>query len=261
MRRIVQIIKKSIFREMKTKFIVLSIALMMGSTACVSSKKYKALQGENESLQKMLDSHKSKLTDCENSKMDLEKQLSKANADLGAANSEMGKYKMQVSDLEKMNKAKEEEIQRIKSEIRKAFSSLEGTDLQVREEGDKLYVSLPNRVLYRKGSANLNTNGQKIVKGLADIFKKANASIVVEGHADKSGVKSDAPYKDNLDLSAIRATNVVRYLISQKVDAKNLTAAGRSNFEPTGQGVNMDRRIEFIISPDVTRLYELSRKK
>jgi len=259
---IIQIIKKTIFKKMKTKFFVLSIALILGMGSCVSSKKYKALQSENENLQKMLESQKSKLSGCETAKMDLEKQVSKLNSDLSAANSEMNKYKSQVGDLEKMNKAKDDEIQRIKGEIRKAFAGLDGTDLQVREVGDKLYVSLPNRVLYSKGSTNLNSNGQKMVKNLADIFKKSPAiSVVVEGHADKSGVKSDAPYKDNLELSTIRATKVVRYLLSEKVNAEQLTAAGRSNFEPTGQGVSMDRRIEFIISPDVAKLYELSKKK
>ncbi len=247
---------------MKTKFFVLLMAGLLGTFSCVSSKKYKALQSENENLQKMLESQKSKLTGCENDKMGLEKQVSKLNSDLSAANGEMNKYKMQVTDLEKMAKAKDDEIQRIKSEIRKAFSALEGTDLTVRQEGDKLYVSLPNRVIYSKGSPNLNKNGQKIVMGLADIFKKSPAiHVLVEGHADKSGVKTDAPYKDNLELSTLRATNVVRYLLNQKVEAAQLTAAGRSNFEPTGQGANMDRRIEFVITPDVAKLYELSKKK
>jgi len=247
---------------MKTNLLILFLSLSLGMISCVSSKKHKALQADYENLQKMLDTQKSKVTDCENSKMDLEKQLAKVKADLSSANSEINKFQGQVAELEKMNKAKEGEIQRIKDELRSAFSSVNAADLTITQVGDKLYVSLPNKILYRKGSQSLNKNGQTILKNLAEVFKKNDhMSIIVEGHADKSLVKSDAPYKDNLDLSTLRATNVVRYLISQKVKENQLTAAGRSNFEPTGQGNNVDRRIEFIISPDVTKLYELSKKK
>jgi len=253
---------------MKIKLFSLFLLGIISFTSCVSSKKFKSLQEDNTNLQKMLDAQKGKLTDCESSKMDLEKSIAKLNSEIGNSKGELTKFQNQVSELEKMNKQKEAEIQRIKDEIHKAFSMVDGADLSVKQMGDKLYVSLPNRILYKKGSGVLNKNGETILKSLSTVFtKNSGMKVVVEGHADKTPVKSDAPFKDNLDLSTLRANNVVRYLLKQKVAPEQLTASGRSSFEPTGvvaegrDKTAMDRRIEFIISPDVSKLYELSKKK
>lgn len=235
--------------------------------SCVSSKKYKSLQDELANAQSMLESQKKKTMDCESTKMDLEKQIAKLRADMDASKGESSKYQAQIAELEKMKGLKEQELARIKEELRKAFSAINAPGLSITQAGDKLYVSLPDQILYKKGSSTINKNGEKVLKGLADVFSaNAGMNVIVEGHTDKSLVKDGAAYKDNLQLSTERANNAVRMLIKNKVKPEQLTSAGRSSFEPTGKSMEgrdkmaLDRRIEFIITPDVTKLYELSKK-
>ncbi|MEP7196984.1 MAG: OmpA family protein [Saprospiraceae bacterium] len=252
---------------MKINYFICLLIMVFGLGSCVSSKKYKNLQEELTNAQAMLDAQKKKSTDCESSKMDLEKMIAKLKYDIDQTKGETGKLQNQVSELEKMKSLKEQELMRLKEEIKKAFSSINTLGLTITQSGDKLYVSLPDQVLYKKGSASISANGTKVLKSLGSVFAaNPNMSITVEGHTDKSLVKDGAKYKDNLELSTVRANNAVRMLLTQKVKPEQLTSAGRSSFEPTGKMMEgrdknaLDRRLEFIITPDVTKLYELSKK-
>jgi chemotaxis protein MotB len=72
--------------------------------------------------------------------------------------------------------------------------------------------------------------------------------------------------KDNWDLSAKRATTVIRVLLEgSKIDAKRLTASGRSQYLPvdernTSDARQKNRRTEIILTPDLTELYQLINK-
>ena len=252
---------------MKTKILFFILILSISEWSCVSSKKYKGLQDELANAQSMLESQKKKTADSESSKMELEKQISKLKYEIDQTKGETSKYQNQVADLEKIKNLKDQELARIKEELKKAFSSLNVPGLSISVMGDKLYVSLPDQVLYKKGSATINKSGGNILKSLANVISSnVNMNVIVEGHTDKSLVKTGAAFKDNLDLSTLRANNAVRFLISNKVNKEQLTSAGRSSFEPTGRmhegkdKMALDRRLEFIITPDVTKLYELSKK-
>ncbi|HMW37847.1 MAG: OmpA family protein [Saprospiraceae bacterium] len=252
---------------MKIKLLLGLVILATGISSCVSNKKYKALQDELANAQSMLDAQKKKVSDCESSKMDLEKQISKLQGDLSSSKGEASKYQAQVSELEKMKAMKEQEIQKIKDEIRKAFAGINVQGVTISQTGEKLFVSLPDQVLYKKGSAIINSNGNKILKGLADVFNaNPNMNVMVEGHTDKTLVKDGAPFKDNLELSTERANNAVRFLLKNKVKPEQLTAAGRSSFEPSGKmkegkdKMAYDRRLQIILTPDVAKLYEISKK-
>ena len=82
---------------------------------------------------------------------------------------------------------------------------------------------------------------------------------MVEGHTDTDKVLPGSPYKDNWDLSVMRATSVVRILQDNgRIDPVRITAAGRGEFLPLDPGDKArNRRIEIILSPDLTQLYEL----
>jgi chemotaxis protein MotB len=61
---------------------------------------------------------------------------------------------------------------------------------------------------------------------------QAQLDILVEGHTDNVPISTDC-YVDNWDLSAKRATSVVRTLQTKfKVDPSRMTAGGRSEFTP-----------------------------
>ncbi len=252
---------------MKIKVLISFLALAIGITSCVSSKKYKTLQDELANAQTMLEAQKKKASDCESSKMDLEKEIAKLKNDMNQTKGEAGQLQSKIAELEKMKALKDQEIQKIKEEIRKAFATVNTPGMTISQVGEKLFVSLPDDILFKKGSSYINSNGTKVLKNLSAVFAANPAmNITVEGHTDKSLVKEGAAFKDNLDLSTERANNAVRLMIKNKVKPEQLTAAGRSSFEPSGRmkegkdKMAYDRRLQLVISPDVTKLYELSKK-
>jgi chemotaxis protein MotB len=232
-------------------------------SSCVSSKKYKDLVADKDALEakyeKKVSDLNDKLKEGEEKNAMLSKSVKDLENDLGAAN----KAKMEYQNL---SDQKEKELNKIKGEIAAAFASISDSDLQVVQKFDKLYVSLPNRVLYKKGVAELSKDGMKVVEELADVFKNnPKMDVLVEGHTDSDPVKrTKYLWKDNWGLSSARAVNVVRELVKMGVPSKQLSASGRADAYTTGELLDgkdpnaYDRRIEFILTPDVHKLYSIS---
>ena len=86
---------------------------------------------------------------------------------------------------------------------------------------------------------------------------------MIEGHTDNVPYRGQGVLKDNWDLSVMRATAIVK-LITQNpsIDPRNITAAGRSEYDPVLPNTNSDnrarnRRTEVIITPDLSAIEKM----
>ena len=85
--------------------------------------------------------------------------------------------------------------------------------------------------------------------------------ILVEGHTDNKAFKEDK--MTNWELSTKRASEIVQiFSQNENIDPKNLTAAGRGEFNPiadneTKEGRATNRRIEIIISPNLDEISKI----
>jgi chemotaxis protein MotB len=246
----------------KVLFMVLIGSLFLSS--CVSSKKYKDLMADKESMQAKYEKKISGLNDLlkegEDKNAKLSQNLSNLEGELSAAD----KAKIEFKNLADK---KDQELQKIKGEITAAFANIDNSDLVIEQKFDKLYISMPNRVLYKKGKADISKDGKVLVAELAEIFKKnPGMDVLVEGHTDSDPVKrTKYLFKDNWGLSAARSVNVVRELTKMGVSSKQLATAGRADQYPTGEVKDakdpnaFDRRIEFVVTPNVQKLYSISK--
>lgn len=248
---------------MKT-FSKIVVMLMVGSiflTSCVSSKKYKALIADKDSMSA---SYEKQLMDLKKSYKDKEAEL---NGKVSGLTSELSTTKTDMMKFKNMSEEKAKALAKIEGEIKSAFSNISQSDLKIIQKFDKLYISLPNRVLYKKGDDKISKEGKLVLDKLADIFKKnAKMDVLVEGHTDPDPVRRTRyKFKDNWGLSSARAVNALRYLNSQGVDGKQMSAAGRADQYTTGELMEgkdvhaYDRRIEFVVTPDVHKLYSISK--
>ena len=95
-------------------------------------------------------------------------------------------------------------------------------------------VELSSGAFFVPGSAKFTADALPMLEMVAKQIvpaAKSDISIEVEGHTDDSPVASEM-YPSNWELSAARAANVTRYLISKNFPAEKLKVIGRGATEP-----------------------------
>ncbi|MGB4205164.1 MAG: OmpA family protein [Bacteroidales bacterium] len=152
---------------------------------------------------------------------------------------------------------------RLNSVLRNALLGFNADDLSVEIKNGKVYVSMSDRLLFKSGSALVEAKGKEAIQLLADVLNNnPDIEILVEGHTDNIPIKT-AVFKDNWDLSVVRATSIVRILTEDyKITPTRVTASGKGEFFPkasndTPEGRALNRRTEIILSPKLDEIMQL----
>lgn len=150
--------------------------------------------------------------------------------------------------------------------IENALVNFGKDELSVELRDGKVYVSLSEQLLFQSGSTNVNSKGRQALLNLAEVLnKEKDITAMIEGHTDNVPIRTSR-FQDNWDLSALRATEVVRILIwGGKVDPSQLIAAGRGAHLPiasneTKEGRKQNRRTEIILTPKLEEIMSLLKK-
>ena len=131
-------------------------------------------------------------------------------------------------------------------------NGLEGKIGAVFDKG-VITLRIPSEYLFKSGSTTLNDNAKEILEPLFSLFTKRKEQYInVRGFTDNTKVKAGAPYKDNWELSSLRAVNVVRYLINNGIPARRISATGFGESNPlypnsSEENKAKNRRVEFIL--------------
>jgi chemotaxis protein MotB len=193
-----------------------------------------------------------------------EQALAEENKRLAGLKKELDSRSARVNELESLIAAKDAAMKKLKDAISKALLDFEGKGLTVEQRDGKVYVSLENKLLFESGSWAVGSEGRRAVVELGKVLaQNPEIAVLIEGHTDNVPYGGNGTLKGNWDLSTKRATAIVQILReNKKINPKNLTAAGRSEFAPlatnsTAAGRAKNRRIEIILTPkldEVTRL-------
>jgi len=181
---------------------------------------------------------------------------------------ELEKKNARMAELEKILDTQKKIVQDLKNKVSEALLGFENNGLTVTMKNGKVYVSLDEKLLFKSASWDIDVNGKNALKKLANVLEKnPDIQVMIEGHTDNVPYNpGNSQLKDNWDLSVKRATTVIRVLLEgSKIDAKRLTASGRSQYLPvddrnTSDGRQKNRRTEIILTPDLTELYNLINK-
>lgn len=172
-----------------------------------------------------------------------------------------------LKELQEMVSKQDSITKRLNDIIRNALLGFNSEDLSVEIKNGKVYVSMSDKLLFKSGKADVEDEGKKALKLLADVLNKnPDIDILIEGHTDNVPIKT-AMFKDNWDLSVARATSIVRILNEDyKVSPQRLTAAGKGEFFPratndTAEGRAKNRRTEIILSPKLDELMNILKIK
>ncbi len=125
-------------------------------------------------------------------------------------------------------------------------------DVNVQTEGEKITISLNNKVLFAHDSAQLSEKGRRYLNALAPVLRQVPGLVELRGYADPTEVLFDENrLKKGSILSAERALAVYKFLNRRgKIPHKKMVAHGfgiqpqkKSSIKRT---VNFNRQVKII---------------
>lgn len=123
--------------------------------------------------------------------------------------------------------------------------------VRVSQNSRGVSVEINASVLFAPGDAKLTSESEKALHAVAFVLRNDQHAIQVEGHTDVVPI-SNASFPSNWELSAVRASSVVRLFMDGGINESRLTAVGHGPTQPiskneTSDGRARNRRVEVTI--------------
>lgn len=225
--------------------------------ANLDKEKTAQLEQERKLLQEQMDEQRAELM----------VQLEKLQAALDAA--EAKSYAQEIQYVEMSNRlnkaladkvAELKEVEKYQSDFYKGVKLAIGERSAMHEKGDRFVVN--SDILFKSGSYKLSAEGKKQLRAIASVIKDMESKIPtdidwiirVDGHTDKKKViAGTCGYKNNTELSLLRATAVVDELVKDGVSKRRLIPSGFGDLYPIALGndaetLRKNRRIELQLT-------------
>jgi chemotaxis protein MotB len=229
------------------------IAVALAAGGCVSkgefekaqaekSQEIDALQKERAALEQQTREQQTQRAALEQQKVALERQQANLRSELDT----VARQKAQLEAANQQTKSQYDGLVRnLNEEVKKG-------QLQVRQYKDMLTVEVAEQLFFDSGKAALKDTGKDVLKRVGEALKGYEDKMIrVVGHTDNVPIAT-SQYPSNWELSAARATTVVRFLQSSGVPPERMTASGRGEFSPIApnddaDGRRKNRRIEITL--------------
>ena len=273
----------------KTVLTLTLAAAMLMVSSCASKKDLQNCQNENRELTTNYQTTKEQLAASQAKVSALEDQLAQQKRDYASlqrsldksltnANSNNINISKLVDQINESNKyirhlvevkTKSDSLNMVlTNNLTRSLSKEEMKEVDVQVLKGVVYISLADNMLYKSGSYEINDRAEETLSKIAKIITDyKDYDVLVEGNTDNVPVNAAAAsmknIRNNWDLSCLRASSVVQYLISRfGVAPKRLTAGGRGEFNPlvnndTELGKQRNRRTQIIITPKLDQFMDL----
>ncbi len=197
----------------------------------------------------------------------LAEQLAALQAALDAAEEKSTQQEIKYIEMSsRLNKALADKVAELKdvskyqSDFYKSVKIALGDDNTIKTDGDRFIVS--SDILFPSGSYKLSKQGKQQLGLIANVIKDMETKIPtdinwiirVDGHTDKKQVISGTHgYKNNTELSLLRATAVTDELVRNGVSKRRLVPSGFGDMHPVELGndansLRQNRRIELQLT-------------
>lgn len=122
-------------------------------------------------------------------------------------------------------------------------------------DGDRIILQIDGRYLFASGQVELKDRARYIFANLGQMFRDhADYRIAIRGHTDDRNIQTSR-FPSNWELSAVRATTVLRFFIEQGIDPLRMTATGYADYLPLVGNDNVENRarnrgVEFVLEKE-----------
>ena len=137
-------------------------------------------------------------------------------------------------------------------EFREKLKGLEKSDMvQISRTERGMAIRLDDSALFDSGKSDLREEAVPILAGVVSALTDFPNAIRIEGHTDNLPIRSER-FPSNWELSAARATAVLRSLQAGGVDPRRLSATGMGEWRPvakndTAENRQRNRRVEIFM--------------
>jgi chemotaxis protein MotB len=145
-----------------------------------------------------------------------------------------------------------EELTGVARDIQKVLAPLvKQGKVRVTQTDRGVSVEINASVLFAPGDAKLSESTSEALRAVAAVLRDDDHDIQVEGHTDSVPIRN-AQFPSNWELSAVRASSVVRLFVDNGVKETRLVAIGRGSTLPvdsnkTPEGRLRNRRVEITV--------------
>ena len=166
-----------------------------------------------------------------------------------------------IGVLEALNAVEmQEKMQHLKSEesddILSGVSEIaEDSEMSVETNAAKITVRIPGASLFKPGKADLQLTARPLLDAVIKVVNKhPDYKVHIRGHTDDEQISTEK-FPTNWELSAGRATAVLRYFVDKGAEPERMTATGYADTFPLGRndtvpGRARNRRVEFVLEKE-----------
>ncbi len=261
-------------------FPLLLLALFsLGSTSCVSKKRFLEETAVRDSLNYLLNN---RIIACNQEIGNLQLKLAEKTGEANALRELFREKEKTIERLEeeieslstrsltqqqRMDltlKKKDEQIEALENQIRSFAAFLSDQEARINAlkktievampsylqqgmvlipEGNKLRIRLPETMLFNPGSTSFSKSATDVLEKLATILRQnPDLRITVESHTDTQPPKS-RNFTDNYDLTCLRSAAVVRTLTREfDLNPSQVLPVGKGEFEPAASNETPEGR-------------------
>ncbi|MBF0528634.1 MAG: flagellar motor protein MotB [Deltaproteobacteria bacterium] len=130
-----------------------------------------------------------------------------------------------------------------------------GQPISISVDGANVILRVEGQALFASGEAKLDPQALPVLDEIIKTIKNNPLYRVnIKGHTDNIPI-STPQIPSNWELSAIRSTTVLRYLLSKGVSPNRLTATGYADLLPVAPNDTLEnraknRRVEFVLEKE-----------
>ena len=215
-------------------------------------------------LSSNLDSAQLQLRNKEAELEEMQRRLERQSEELQAKQDSLGQFASRLADLQKVLDQKDSEVRALKDKVSNALKNFEGSGLKVEQRNGKVYVSMDEKLLFASARWEVQGEGKEALKELAKVLEAdSTINVLIEGHTDNLRYNGSGQVKDNWDLSVMRATSVVKLILSYgDINPERISASGRGEYFPidpanTPEARAKNRRTEIILTPKLDELFQI----
>jgi chemotaxis protein MotB len=133
-----------------------------------------------------------------------------------------------------------------------------GNAVEIKSGPRGVRMRVKGQLLFEPGAADVRESARKLLDNVAKVMNKFNFYLTVEGHSDNQPIRTTR-FPSNWELSAARASSVLRTLVGMGVPPRRVSAVGYASNYPIAsnsneEGRNKNRRVEFVFTKKPLRV-------